>query len=122
MAKHNRTGEWGEDIAAEWLIAKGYSIIERNWHLGHLEIDIVAMKDDRLIFVEVKTRENTDIDPVSAVDRRKIMRVVRAANAYIAASALPHEPQFDIIAISGPPAAHTLAHIPDAFRPPRQVD
>lgn len=118
MARHNDTGKWGEDAAVELLVAKGYAIVERNWRLRHLELDIVAMKDDRLVFVEVKTRRNPDDDPIDAVDRRKILHIVRAANAYIAATSLPHEPQFDIIGVSGEPESPQLEHIPDAFLPP----
>lgn len=118
MAQHNRTGKWGENVAIDCLVAKGYAIRDTNWRLGHLELDIVAMKGDRLVFVEVKTRSNPDDDPIDAVDRRKILRIVRAANAYINMKGLPHEPQFDIIGISGTQEAHTVEHIPDAFLPP----
>lgn len=118
MARHNDTGKWGEDAAVDFLVGKGYAIVQRNWRLGHLEIDIVAMKDDRLVFVEVKTRRNADDDPLEAIDRRKMLNIARAANAYIARSGLPHEPQFDIIGISGSQDNYSLEHIPDAFLPP----
>lgn len=118
MAEHNIIGKWGEALAVDYLVGKGYAILERNWRLGHLEIDIVAMKDDRVAFVEVKTRVNPDDDPIEAVDRRKMMHMIRAANAYFSATKLPHDPQFDIIGISGTPDDYTLEHIPDAFLPP----
>ena len=118
MALHNDTGKWGEDAAVDFLVAAGYAIVERNWRLGHLEIDIIAMKDDRIVFGEVKTRKNPDDDPFDAIDRRKMLRIANAANAYMARSPLPHDPQFDLIGISGIPEAHSIEHIPDAFIPP----
>ena len=58
MARHNDIGKWGENIACDILVGKGYAIIERNWRLNHLEIDIIASKGSRIVFAEVKTRGN----------------------------------------------------------------
>ncbi len=118
MAKHNDTGKWGEELAVERLIEAGYSIVARNWRLGHLEIDIVARKDDVLVFAEVKTRTDRDTDPLEAVDKRKIANMVRAADAYMQHENLPLEAQFDLFAISGTPDNYELEHIADAFYPP----
>ena len=62
MAKHNNTGKWGEDLAADYLREKGYEIIERDWRDGHRDIDIIARSPDlrTIVFVEVKTRA-TDV-------------------------------------------------------------
>ncbi|MBR7052890.1 MAG: YraN family protein, partial [Bacteroidaceae bacterium] len=54
MAQHNSTGNSGEDLAADYLVAKGYFIVERNWRSGHKEIDIVARREGVVVFVEVK--------------------------------------------------------------------
>ena len=43
MAKHNNTGKWGEDLAADYLREKGYEIIERDWRDGHRDIDNIGM-------------------------------------------------------------------------------
>lgn len=118
MAQHNITGQWGEDLACEILIKKGYTIRERNLRIGHYEIDIIAMKGNRIIFVEVKTRTNTDSDPLDAIDNKKILRMTRAANSYITTFDIPQEPQFDIITIIGNPYDYTTEHIPDAFTAP----
>ncbi|MCH5220250.1 MAG: YraN family protein [Muribaculaceae bacterium] len=118
MAKHNQTGQWGEQIALETLIKKGYAIVERNWRLNHLEVDIIAMRQNRLVFVEVKTRSSLDANPAEAVDRRKIRHMVAAADNYVRISNLPHEIQFDIIAVSGKPDNYVVDHIEDAFLPP----
>ena len=118
MAQHNFTGAWGEELACEKLITLGYAICERNKRIGHYELDIVAMKDNRIVFVEVKTRTNPNSDPLEAIVSKKIARMTRAANAYVIAYDIPHEVQFDIITISGTPDNYALEHIPDAFTAP----
>ncbi len=118
MAYHNQLGKWGERIALEHLVREGYAICDVNCRLGHYEIDIVATKGNRLIFVEVKTRSDDFIDPLDSIDRRKINRMVAAANAYVRHYDLPHEVQFDIITIVGVPNDYKLEHIPDAFIAP----
>ncbi|MBQ7042728.1 MAG: YraN family protein [Muribaculaceae bacterium] len=119
MAKHNELGKWGESIACETLICNGYAICERNWRVNHYEIDIIAMKGNRIIFVEVKTRTDDYVDPLESIDRKKIIHMTRSANAYIKMYNIPHEPQFDIILIIGSPeTGHKIEHISDAFMPP----
>lgn len=118
MAKHNETGKWGEDVAAAYLVTQGYAIAERNWREHHLEIDIIAYKANRIIFIEVKTRSDNEDDPIAAVDRRKAMRLIRAAQIYINTRNINHEIQFDIIGINGTKDNFTIEHIADAFETP----
>lgn len=118
MAQHNETGQWGEELACEKLITDGYAICQRNFRIGHYELDIIAMKGNRIVFVEVKTRTNLNSDPIEAIDNKKILRMVRAANTYVTTFDIPHEVQFDIITIVGTPDNYTLEHIPDAFMAP----
>ena len=121
MAKHNDIGAWGEQLARNYLRANGYTVMEKNLHIQHKEIDIIATKDDRIIFVEVKTRTTDFMDPLEAVDARKIRFICRAADQFMRAHDTPHEPQFDIIVIVGTPTTtHTLTHYEDAFLPPLQ--
>lgn len=118
MAQHNEIGKWGEDLACESLIKKGYAIVERNWRLHHYEIDIIAMKGNRIVFVEVKTRSNFEEDPLEAIDKHKMARMVAAANVYMKVYDRYHECQFDVFAISGTPQNYKIEHIADAFLPP----
>lgn len=118
MAQHNETGHWGEELACEKLITDGYAICQRNFRIGHYELDIIAMKGNRIVFVEVKTRTNLNSNPIEAIDNKKILRMVRAANTYVTTFDIPHEVQFDIITIVGTPDNYTLEHIPDAFMAP----
>ena len=73
MAAHNDLGHKGEDMAAKYLQEQGYFILERNWmNKGRKELDIIATKDDIIVFVEVKTRKVGSVTtPISAVDDRK---------------------------------------------------
>lgn len=117
MARHNDTGRWGEEIAAQHLMKNGYAISATNWKSGHYELDIVAFKDNRIVFVEVKTR-SSDSDPLEAVDSWKKHRLIRAAIAYVEIFDINHQIQFDLIAINGKPDNYHIEHIPDAFQPP----
>ncbi|MCD8387325.1 MAG: YraN family protein [Bacteroidales bacterium] len=110
-------GNWGETLAVEYLIGQGYAILERNWKMGHLEVDIIAMKDNIIAFVEVKTRGAIEYDPVSAVDRKKRKRTITSADAYLKMNRLPYDFRFDIISVSGGPDGFKLEHLPDAYFP-----
>ncbi|MCH5220969.1 MAG: YraN family protein [Muribaculaceae bacterium] len=121
MARHTDLGKWGEQLAVDKLTAEGYSIVERNWRLGHIEIDIVAQKNEVLVIAEVKTRSELDVDPLEAIDKAKMARMIRAANAYIKHSNLNYQIQFDLFAINGTPENYRIEHIPDAFYPPLKV-
>lgn len=118
MAQHNETGKWGEQIAVDLMTERGYAIRERNWRCGHDEIDIIAVHDDVLIFGEVKTRSDKDVDPFEAIGKKKIAALIKAAKAYLEKSGLPHSAQFDLIGISGTPDDYTVEYLEDAIDPP----
>lgn len=115
-------GRLGEDIACNYLIEKGFTIEDRNWRCGHLEIDIVARHknvDNFLHIVEVKARTvPIALEPASAVDERKQWHVIAAARGYLRIKMLKGEDVvFDIIAISFF-ADHTdIQYIPNAYQP-----
>lgn len=119
MARSNEIGVWGEGVARDYLRGKGYTVVNQNVHVGHKELDIIAMKGDRIVFVEVKTRSTDFTDPLDAVDEKKIRRITRAADSFIRAYNIRHEPQFDIITIIGTAdGGYSLEHYEDAFLPP----
>ena len=79
------TGKLGEDIAEKFLREKGYQIITRNFKTKYSEMDLIAKKDNSLIFVEVKTRVGNDFgSPEEAINKRKRRRLKRAAQAFTA--------------------------------------
>jgi putative endonuclease len=73
----------GEDLAEKYLKSKGYKILERNFRKGYGEIDIIALKDDTLVFVEVKTRTSTKFGtPFEAISPFKLKALERTALFY----------------------------------------
>jgi len=118
MADHISLGKWGEQVIADRLVAEGYAIVERNWRLNHLEIDIIASRGDEIVFVEVKTRRDDITDPLSAITSSKIRHMVSAANAYLQHVRLPLRPRFDVAAVTGNVHDYKVHYIADAFLPP----
>ncbi len=118
MAQHNDIGKWGEDLARDYLIARGYAIYEQNHRSGHNEIDLIAFKGNTIAFVEVKTRTTNFSDPVDAIDSKKIKRLAREADSFLRAYNIRHEPRFDVITIVGTPDSYNISHFPDAILPP----
>lgn len=112
-----RTGKLGENLASEYLIKKGYQIVERNLKANRAEIDIVALFEGVLIFVEVKTRTNNFFGyPEESVGIKKEENIARAAA--VIRENLNHEKEirFDIISITLQPMIE-IHHIEDAFFP-----
>ena len=117
MEQHD-LGKRAEDIANDYLKGKGYEILDRNWQLGHKEIDIVARDHDFLVVVEVKGRKgNILVEPEDAVNRRKQRFLIQAANAYVQKFDIDQEVRFDIITVVFQGKKHRINHIPDAFYP-----
>ena len=113
--------EWGkraEQLAADLLICKGYFIRERNFRMGHLEIDIIAQKGTTVCFIEVKARNGKNEDPLDAVDKNKVRRIVKVADSYMRSLDYDMDCRFDIITITGTEDDYNIEHIEDAFFPP----
>lgn len=111
-----QAGEWGEELAAVYLREKGYVILERDWHSGHRDIDIIAQKNDCTVFVEVKTRRSHDFgEPESAVDYKKQKNLLRAINHYLSYRHISNAWRFDVITIVGLPGSTMpeINHIED---------
>jgi len=77
-------GKYGEEIAKNFLIKRGFKILEMNWHYSRMsEIDIIASKNNIIHFVEVKTRSNDKFGmPLEAVNKRKLNYVFQGALGY----------------------------------------
>ena len=118
MAAHNEFGKQGEELAAQYLINKGYEILERNWCNIHKEIDIIAKDGKDLVIVEVKTRQTDEYgNPDVAVTKQKQWRLISAANAYVYQNRLDINTRFDIISIIIRDDIPEINHIEDAFLP-----
>ena len=118
MTNNKETGNKGESIAKDYLIEKGYSIRDCNWHFGHLEIDIIAENNTYIIFCEVKTRaSNACGNPEEFVSRQQQKNIIRAANAYMNFKSCEKEVRFDILSILQSADIVDIKHIEGAFLP-----
>jgi putative endonuclease len=106
MTLHRRRlGKLGEDLAAEYLHQAGYVILERNFRTPLGEIDLIARHQDRVVFVEVKTRRHQSFGtPQEAVTTQKLARLHKLASYYLKARHLGTPPvRFDVVAITWNP-------------------
>jgi len=99
---HKEFGNSGEITACLFLETKGYEIIQKNYRAFRKEIDIIAAKDEYIIFAEVKTRSSvnfgTPSESVNLAKQKNIILVARQFMAFHAAySGL--QPRFDVIEI-----------------------
>lgn len=94
------TGQLGEQIAVDALRSAGCLIVERNWRSGRYETDIIALENETLLFVEVKTRSaNRWSDPEDAITPSKVRSMKRSAAAYLAATRSCRDIRFDLAAV-----------------------
>lgn len=114
MEKSREKGAAYEKKAAEFLEAKGYRIIQRNFYSKYGEIDLIARDGEYLVFLEVKYRASDQGGhPLEAVDAGKRRRMKKTACYYLWQRGLPEETacRFDVIGI----LSEELTHIEHAF-------
>lgn len=107
----------GEKLAAEYLREKGYKIIDNNFRGRYFEIDLIARREDVIIFVEVKRRTSTSfMKAISGVDRNKKRNIIRGAKLYLQRNNLygRSNVRFDVISVEG--SEEGVEHYQDAFR------
>ncbi len=116
MARHNELGKEGEKHAQSFLLQKGFEILDTNWRYGKAELDIIAVKNNILHIVEVKTRTSDYFGlPQDFVNKKKIKMMIEAANAYCEAKDLDFEIQFDIISVLMRHNRPEIDYLPNAF-------
>lgn len=118
MAAHNLLGQKGEKLALEYLLQQGFIVLEKNFRYQKAEVDIIAIKDEQIILVEVKTR-STDFfgGPEESVTKSKQRLLTEAADYYITSRQLKNEVRFDVISIISAKGKISINHIKDAFYP-----
>ncbi|MCK4539346.1 MAG: YraN family protein [Candidatus Krumholzibacteria bacterium] len=96
-------GKSGENIAEEYLRLSEFTILERNYRVAGLEVDIIATDGDCLVFIEVKTRRTSTFgDAIDAIHPGKMARIRKAARHYISTGTAKRsydEIRFDVVAI-----------------------
>jgi putative endonuclease len=104
MSTKRTLGQRGEQLAATYLQRQGYYIITTNWRCSQGELDIVARKDDTLVFVEVRTRRSaTTEEAFESVKPLKQDRLQRLAYTYLSENNLSDIPwRVDVIAVALP--------------------
>lgn len=102
-------GKWGEDLALKYLTENGLELISRNFRTPDGEIDLVMFSKDQLVFVEVKTRKNSEYSlPEEAVTDEKIEHLVAAAEWFLQKNPAYHDNwRIDVISILGTPSSST---------------
>ena len=97
------TGNKGEDMAADYLTAHGYTILHRNWRFKTWEVDIIANKGKFLHFIEIKTRTSSAYGkPEESISKKKMDNLMNAAEEYQYLNPQWKFIQFDVLAITLP--------------------
>ena len=115
---NKKKGDWGEKIAAAYLMEKGYTIVKKQWHYSRYEIDLIAALNNTIVFVEVKTRFSRDYgEPWAAVNASKQRKICRSADYYLRCFGIDAEPRFDIVSIVHAEGKTEILHLEQAFYP-----
>lgn len=114
----NKIGQFGENIAYNFLIKKGYNILENNYTVSFGEIDIIAEKNNCISFIEVKCRKSNQYGlPEEAITEYKKKRIIRVAEYYIKRKNINNKIiSFDVIAIQlNENKLKKISYFPNAF-------
>lgn len=101
MATHLEIGQAGERLAEAYLVEHGYTILHRNWRCGKEEIDLIATRNERLHFVEVKYRSSGfGGHPEEAVNQKKIKTLLRAIEQFLYSHPHYNDFRLDVLSIT----------------------
>lgn len=121
QTKAQALGALGERIAERWLVRDGWQVVDRRWRSGRRDLDLVAIRDDVVAFVEVKTRRSTwSGEPVEAVNWRKQRELTRSAQTWIDQRGTVIAPaaaiyRFDVVGIVASRERVAIRYVPAAF-------
>ncbi len=106
-------GNRGEDQAADFLLAKGYKILARQYRTRFGEIDLIAKDGDEIVFVEVKARQSNHFGyPEEAVTSGKLEKIIQVGEFYLKENAWEHLPfRIDVVAIEGKDGSANILHL-----------
>lgn len=100
MTPHKRTGNIGEAMAVDFLVKKNYEILFTNWRFKQTEVDIIALLNNTVHFIEVKTRTQNQFGlPEDSINNRKMNALKKAAVAFMEANTNYTLLQFDVVSI-----------------------
>jgi putative endonuclease len=108
----------GEDLAAGFLLKKGFTILERNYHFGHGELDMIARDGETLVFVEVKTRKSASYGPAEySITYGKQKQLYHIAQGYMFERKIENVPcRFDVVIVEFERGRPVFKHYENAFQ------
>lgn len=110
-------GDSAEDFVAQKLIKQGFTICERNYQKMYGEIDIIARKNDLLVFVEVKMRTHNITLMYELITPKKQKKIALVAREYISCNTITDKVcRFDVALLTMQQEQFILDYIPDAFQ------
>ena len=116
MVKHNKLGKEGELIAFMFLQKENFRVLKTNWRYQKSEVDIIAQKDNFLVFIEVKTSGSKKFGKSEdAIGKKKIALYKDAAEGYLLQYPTEAEIRFDIVSIIIEKDETEIEYIPNAF-------
>ncbi|HCR55186.1 MAG TPA: YraN family protein [Cytophagales bacterium] len=116
MTDKIKRGNEGENLAAAFLVQKGYKIRARNYRYKRSEIDLIVEKDGWLIFVEVKIGSSVAFGyPEEFVDEKKAEKIMEGADHYLIEVDWNSNVRYDIISITLKNGTHEIVHLEDAI-------
>lgn len=114
----HKLGYQGEDYAADYLVGLGYTLVTRNWRCKIGEIDLIAVDNQELVIVEVRTRRGEEAvsQAAESITSQKQARLYSLAEAYTAENQLEnvHSVRIDVVAVGIEKTQVTIEHYQDA--------
>jgi len=113
-------GKWVEDIAAQFLESKNYQILFRNWRAGRGDIDIIALADNFIVFVEVKGGSSKLFGApelrITPAKKRQLYKLASLFLTEVENYHIPHDHyRFDVVIVDGNPSKYDIRHYENAF-------
>lgn len=108
-------GQQGEQLAADFLVEAGMTVLDRNWRCKEGEIDIVALAGRTLVICEVKTRSGVRFGtPIEAITRQKALRLRKLAVLWVRAHGLNFDQiRIDVVGVLRAASGEfTIEHVP----------
>lgn len=119
MSNTRQLGAQGERLVERFLRKRGYKVLARNYRCPRGEIDLITLDGQTVVFVEVKTRQNTSLaEPEESVRLGKQRRLTQIARHWLKQhGGRDRRCRFDVVAVKLGPGEPVLRHFHDAFEP-----
>jgi len=117
MRNSKLLGNLGENLIANWLYEKGFTVLVKNFSIRIGEIDIIAQKHDLIVFVEVKTRKKSSFPLSTVIVPSKQRKIIKTAKLFLAKNEIIDKIcRFDLATVILNGSEHNIEYLEDAFR------